>query len=149
MFWHRAFYAFKWPRFLLSLILEANHVWESSFFLKYSKLYVDFGKQRKIEQKFLELEIISFEKVVLNIRFYWKRILFIWCQYVNKQSHAFRYCWKRIFQANSVSEWSRNMTKIRPCSLKQCFGPFKMLTVHKCSDTRLFRVLINPAFCSL
>ena len=149
MFWHRAFYAFKWPRFLLSLILETNHIWESSFFFNYSKFYVDFGKQRKIEQTFLDLEIISFEKVVLNIRFYWERILFIGCHYVNKQSHGFRYYWKRIFQANSVSKWSRNMTKIRPCSFKQCFWPFNMLTVHKCSDTRLFRLLINPAFWRL
>ena len=31
----------------------------------------------------------------------------------------------------------------------QCFGPFNMLTVHKCSDTRLFGYLSHPAFCSL
>ena len=118
------------------------------FFLKYSKLYVDFGKQRKIEQIFLDLEIISFEMVGLNIRFYWERILFIECQHVKKQPHAFRYYWKRIFQANSVSKWSRSLTKIRPCRLKQYFGPFNMLTVHKCSDMKLFR-LINPAFFRL
>ena len=31
----------------------------------------------------------------------------------------------------------------------QCFWPFNMLTVHKCSDTRLFGHLSNPAFCNL
>ena len=31
----------------------------------------------------------------------------------------------------------------------QCFEPFNMLTVNKCSDTEIFRHSSNPAFCSL
>ena len=41
------------------------------------------------------------------------------------------------------------MTKKLLCRLKESFGPFNMLTVHKCSDRGLFTDLINPAFRSL
>ena len=47
--------------------------------------------QRKIDQIFFDFEIIAFELIALNIRFYSERILFIGCQYVNKQSQDFRY----------------------------------------------------------
>ena len=87
--------------------------------------------------------------VALNTGLYWQRILFIRCQYVNKQSWDFRYYEDRIFQAHFLSDWSRNMTKILLPGFKQCFGPFNMLTTHKCSDTGLFRHLSNLAFCSL
>ena len=39
--------------------------------------------------------------------------------------------------------------KILSCRFKQCFGPFNILAVHKCSDTGLFGHLNNPGFCSL
>ena len=39
------------------------------------------------------------------------------------------------------------MTKILPCRLKQSFGRFNMLSVHKCSDTGSFRHLRKVAFC--
>ena len=42
--------------------------------------------EKKIEQTFLDLQIIAFEFVALNTHFCWKRILVIRCQYVNKQS---------------------------------------------------------------
>ena len=87
--------------------------------------------------------------VALDTRFYWERILVIGCQYVNKQPQDFRYYWKRVFLVDFFSEWSKNMRKILPCRFKESFGPFNMLTVHKCSDTGLFRHLSNPAFCSL
>ena len=32
------------------------------------------------------------------------------------------------------------------CNFNQCFRPFNMLTVYKCSYTRLFTHLSNPAF---
>ena len=35
--------------------------------------------QKKIQQIFFDLEIIAFELVGLNTRFYWKRILVIRC----------------------------------------------------------------------
>ena len=47
--------------------------------------------QQKGEKKFFDFEIIAFELVALDTRFYWERILVIGCQYVNKQSQDFRY----------------------------------------------------------
>ena len=47
--------------------------------------------QKKIEKTFFDFEIIAFEFVALNTRFYWERIAVIRCQYVNKQSQGFRY----------------------------------------------------------
>ena len=44
--------------------------------------------QKKIKKIFFDLEIITFELVSLKTRFYWKRILVIGSQYVNKQSHV-------------------------------------------------------------
>ena len=40
------------------------------------------------------------------------------------------------------------MTKILPWRLKQSFGPFNMLTVHKCSDTGFFGIKVTP-LCSV
>ena len=48
-------------------------------------------KQKKIQKIFFDFEIIAYELVVLDTRFYWEVILVIWCQYVNKQSQDFRY----------------------------------------------------------
>ena len=39
--------------------------------------------QQKIEEIFFDSEIIAFELVVVNIRFYWERILVIGCQSAN------------------------------------------------------------------
>ena len=47
--------------------------------------------QKKIQKMIFDLEITAFELVALNTRFYWERILFIGCQYVNKQSQDFTY----------------------------------------------------------
>ena len=47
--------------------------------------------QKKIAKIVFDLEIIAFELVPLDTRFYWERILVIGCQYVNKQSQDFRY----------------------------------------------------------
>ena len=46
--------------------------------------------QQKIQKIFFDFEIIAFELVALNTRFYWERIVSIGCQYVNKQSQDFR-----------------------------------------------------------
>ena len=56
--------------------------------------------QKKIQKIFFDFEIIAFELVPLDTRFYWERILVIGCQYVNKQSQDFRYYLKRIFGAD-------------------------------------------------
>ena len=67
--------------------------------------------QKKIEKIFFHFEIIAFELVPLDTRFYWERILVIGCQYVNKQSQDFRYYLNRIFRADFLSEWSKKHDK--------------------------------------
>ena len=47
--------------------------------------------QKKMQKIVFDLEIVAFELVALNTRFYWERKLVIGCQYVNKQSEDFRY----------------------------------------------------------
>ena len=47
--------------------------------------------QKKIQNIFVDIEIIAFELFSLNTRFYWDRILVIGCQYVDKQSQGFWY----------------------------------------------------------
>ena len=47
--------------------------------------------QKKMQKIFFGFEIIAFEMVVLNTRFYWERIPLIGCQDVNKQSQDYRY----------------------------------------------------------
>ena len=46
--------------------------------------------QKEIEKIFFDFEIIAFELVALETRFYWDNILAIGCQYLNKQSQDFR-----------------------------------------------------------
>ena len=132
-----------------SIISETNHIWGLSFFSKYSKFILILTMQKKFLKIFFDFEIIAFELVALNTRFYWERILVIGCQYVNKQSQDLKSYYDRIFRADFLSDWSKNLTKILPCRFKQCFGPFNMMTVHNCSDTGRFRHLSNLAFCRL
>ena len=47
--------------------------------------------EKKIEKFFFHSQIIAFELIALNTRFYWERILVIGCQDVNKQSQDFKY----------------------------------------------------------
>ena len=47
--------------------------------------------QKKISQIFFGCEIIAFELVALDTRFYWENILVIGCQYLNKQSQDSRH----------------------------------------------------------
>ena len=47
--------------------------------------------KQKAEEKFTEFEIIAFELVALDTRFYWERILVIGCEYVNKQFQDYKY----------------------------------------------------------
>ena len=94
--------------------------------------------QKKIQKTFFRCEIIASELVTINTRFYWENILVIGCHYGKKESQDFRYFQKRGSRADFLSEWSKNIMKILPFWLQHCFGPFKMLTVHKCSDTVAF-----------
>ena len=56
--------------------------------------------EKKIEKMVLGSEIIAFELVALNTRFYSENILVIGCQYANKECPDFRYLRKRVFGAN-------------------------------------------------
>ena len=47
---------------------------------------------------------------------------------------------KKLFAADFLSERSKTITQMLPCGFKQCFGPFNMLIVHKCSDTGFFGI---------
>ena len=71
--------------------------------------------QTKNQQIYFDLEIIAFDLVTLDTRFYWEKILVIGDQYVNKQSQDFRYYLNKSFQADFLGEWSKKMKKIVPC----------------------------------
>ena len=108
--------------------------------------------QKKSREMFFDFEVIAFELVAVDTRFYWERILVIGCQLVNKQSQEFRYYQNRIFWADIFSEWSKNLTKNLPCIIKQWFGPFRplnVLTLRKCSDMGVFGYLSSSSFCGL
>ena len=46
---------------------------------------------KKNQKIFFHFEIIAFELVALDSRFYWERIHVIGCEYANKESQDFRY----------------------------------------------------------
>ena len=43
------------------------------------------------EKNIIDFEIIAFQFVVFNTRFYWENILVIGCHYGKKESQDFRY----------------------------------------------------------
>ena len=131
------------------IILETKHLWGSRFFSKYFESYVDSGNAEKTSENIFWFWDNCIWIGCVKHSIYWEKILVIRCQDVNKQSQDFRYYQKWIFRADFLWKWSRNMTKILSCRFKQSFGPFKMLTIYKCSVTRFFGHLINSAFCSL
>ena len=47
--------------------------------------------QEKLYKILFDFEIIAFELVALNLRFYWETIPFIECQYVKKMPQDFRH----------------------------------------------------------
>ena len=47
--------------------------------------------QKKSQKMFFGFEIIAFELVALNNRFYWENILVIEIHYANKESQDLRY----------------------------------------------------------
>ena len=83
--------------------------------------------QKEYQELILYLEVISFELVKGNTCFYWERLLFSGCQYVNKQSQEFRSYDNIVFSADLLSEWSKNMTNIMPLRFKQSLVSFNML----------------------
>ena len=52
--------------------------------------------QKKFQKMFFRFEIVAFELVALNTRFYLDNILVIRSHYANKESQDFRYFWKSI-----------------------------------------------------
>ena len=149
MFWYGFFCAFKKLRFFQSIISVRNRLWGSNFVWKDSKFSVDSGNVDENWENFCGFCISAFELVSLNARFYWENILVIGCQYGKKESQDFTYFQKRVFGPDSLWKWSKNITKTLPWRFKKCFGPFKILTVRKCSDTGCFVLLSNSAFSSL
>ena len=93
--------------------------------------------QKKIQKSFFAFEITAFGLVAWNTRFYWENILVIGCEYGKKEFQDIRHFQKGVYGANFLSE------------CKQCFGPFNMFTVNKCSDMGFFGLLSNSAFSSL
>ena len=53
------------------------------------------------------------------------------------------------FSNRNYFKVTKTMSKLLPSRFGQCFGPFNMLTLQKCSDAGFFRNLSNHAFCSL
>ena len=75
---------FKAPCFVHSIVSETNNLWDSSFFQIIWNLVEISEIQKKIQKIFFPFEIIAFELVSLNTRFYWQRIVVIRRQYVNQ-----------------------------------------------------------------
>ena len=53
------------------------------------------------------------------------------------------------FQLKIFYSDKKKKTKLLPFRFQQCFRPFNMLTVHKCSENGIFSHLSDHAFCSL
>ena len=60
--------------------------------------------QKDIQKIYFDLEIIAFDLVSLDTRFYLERILVIGYQYDNKYSQDFRYYYDRVVRADFLSE---------------------------------------------
>ena len=60
--------------------------------------------QKDIQKIYFDLEIIAFDLVSLDTRFYLERILVIGYQYDNKYSQDFRYYYDRVVRADLLSE---------------------------------------------
>ena len=52
----------------------------------YCKFFTAFENAEKNSEKYFDFEIKAFELVSLNTPFYWETIVFMRCEYVNKQS---------------------------------------------------------------
>ena len=77
--------------------------------------------QKKIQKIFFDLEIIAFELVVLNTRFYCERIFVVGSQYVKKMSQDLRFHKNRFFGADFFLEWLKNMTKNTAVEIQALF----------------------------
>ena len=51
----------------------------------YCKFFTAFENAEKNSEKYFDFEIKTFELVSLNTPFYWETIVFMRCEYVNKQ----------------------------------------------------------------
>ena len=86
LFGHFSNSTFAVYNFWKKTTFEADLVFQSILnFVQISEM------QKKIEKTFFDSEIIAFQLIALNTRFYWEAIQFIGCQYGNKMSQDFRY----------------------------------------------------------
>ena len=75
-------------------------------------------------------------------------MLVIGSQCVNKQSYDLVYHLKTLFPTQLLSQWLKNLVKVRSFRLQQCFNQFLIFSVEGSSKTRLFRHLSNDVFWS-
>ena len=66
---------------------------------------------QKSKKRFFNFEIIAFQLLALNTRFYWGEIHAVGSQFVNKQSQDFIYYSDKIFGADILSEWWKKLEK--------------------------------------
>ena len=67
--------------------------------------------QEKVQKNVFHFDINAFELFASDTHFYWERILFIGCQYLNKPSQGFTYEWDKTFRADFLSEISKKYDK--------------------------------------
>ena len=58
--------------------------------------------KKKIQKINFGAEIIAFQLVALNARFYWENILVIGCQYGKKESQDVKYFQKSVYGPDSL-----------------------------------------------
>ena len=131
-----------------SIISESNNFRGSSFFLNYSKFYVDSRNGENNSQKMF---------------LFWDNgIWIVWLKLAFTEREYLSFCVDLLTNSLRISNTTeidfleliyfksdQKFGKIVPCRFKQSFGPFNILTVHKCSDTWRFWHLSYPAFCTL
>ena len=99
--------------------------------------------QKKIEKIFFDFEIIAFELVVLDTRFYWERIL---VPAVNMLTNSLKISDTtkiEFFQLISFHSDQKIWKKYCRADLSNLSD---MLTFHECFEMLLFRHLSNPLF---
>ena len=109
-------------------------------FLKVFTIWCSFQKRRKKSRKYCSIS----RKLILNCMR--KTVAFTKTEHlwsgVNTLTKSLKF---QILLRQSFWSWfSPRVIK----KYNKCFRPFKMLTVHESSDTKLFRHLSNGAFCN-
>ena len=94
--------------------------------------------QKKLEKIFFDFAIIAFELVALDLAFTERECLSLGVNLLTKNLKISDTTKTEFLQLIFFSELSNSMRTILLCRVKHYFGPFKMLTVHKCSGHGAF-----------